>query len=67
MIFSQSTLIKNLQAARPTIIVTTPRMWEKISEYVETKVLKNSRNLKHNFVKSARKVALSHYKAISEG
>ncbi|KAK7604694.1 hypothetical protein V9T40_005880 [Parthenolecanium corni] len=63
----KSTLIKNLQAARPTIIVTTPRMWEKISEYVETKVLKNSHNLKHNFVKSARKVALSHYKAISEG
>lgn len=63
----QSTLIENLKAARPTFVMTVPRMWEKINEYLETRVSTNDSRFKHKLLNRARKVALTHYTAISEG
>lgn len=62
----QGSLVNTLQAARPTVFLGVPRVWEKINEKLVS-IGRRSGSLKKYIADWAKEVGLHHYEEAMKG
>lgn len=62
----QGSLVNTLQAARPTVFLGVPRVWEKINEKLVS-IGRKSGSLKKYIADWAKEVGLNHYEDAMKG